>query len=112
LVANPGVIAQYDLSVGVERASANMYLLLAQRAGGQASLITKLNKDRCGCEEWRLMHREYLPEGAEPHHAMLEAIIQPKWWAAEEHRSLVFTDVLYDWEAFISEYSRQSREAV
>ena len=86
--SNPTVITQADLSPDARQASSNMYLLLSQRAGGKASSITKLNKDRCGFEVWRLLHREYLPEGAEPHHAMLEAIIQPKWWAAQEHRSL------------------------
>jgi len=111
-LANPGVIAQRDLSPDAEQASSNMYLLLSQRAGGKASSITKLNKDRCGFEVWRLFHREYLPEGAEPHHAMLEAIIQPKWWAAQEHRSRVFTDVLYDWESLIGQYSRQSSDSV
>ena len=92
-IANPGVITQHYLSGDAERASSNMYLLLSQRSGGKASSITKLNKARCGFEVWRLLHLEYLPEGAEPHHAMLEAIIQPKWWVAQEHRGRVFTDV-------------------
>ena len=39
---------------------------------------------------------------------MLEAIIQPKWWATQEHRSRVFTDVLDDWETLIGQYSCQS----
>ena len=43
---------------------------------------------------------------------MLEAIIQPKWWSSQQHRDRIFTDVLYDWESLIGQYSRQSGEAV
>jgi len=43
---------------------------------------------------------------------MLEAIIQLKWWASQEYHDRAFTDILYDWESPIGQYSPQSGEAV
>ena len=43
---------------------------------------------------------------------MLEAIGQPKWRSATEHRERVFTDILYDWENLIATYVLQSGETV
>ena len=110
--SHPDVLTQYNLSADAERASSNMYLNFSQRTNAKALSIVKLNADRCGFEVWRLLHLECMPTGAEPHHAMLGAIIQPKWWSSQQHRDRVFTDVLYDWESLIGQYSRQSGEAV
>ena len=109
---HPDVLTQSSLSANAELASSNMYLLLSQRTNGKALSIVKLNADRCGFEVWRLLHLEYLPTGAEPHHAMLEAIIQPKWWSNQQRRDRVFTDIPYDLASLIGQYSQQSNESV
>ena len=79
---------------------------------GKAATLCQLVADGCGFEVWRLLFQEYKPAGSEPQHAMLEAIIQPKWWNAAEHRNRVFSDVLYDWEMLISRYTQGSGEII
>src|SRR5665648_495321 len=87
-----------SLTPDVQTAARNLYLLLSQRCQGKAATLCQLVADGCGFEVWRLLFLEYKPAGSEPQHAMLEAIIQPKWWNSLEHKNRIFSDVLYDWE--------------
>ena len=98
-----------SLSGGAQSISDNLYLLLARKCRGKALSITQLNLDQCGVEVWRALHREYEPEGADPHRAMLAAIVQPKWWEQQGHRERAFTEVLYDWENLIARYTSPLR---
>ena len=88
------------------RVSANLYSLLAQRTRGKAQTICRLlESSRAGFEAWRHIWAEYQPQGHEPARALLAAIIQPRWWHAQEHKSRPFLDVLLDWEQLISKYT-------
>ena len=89
-------IFQADLTGPAALANLNVYLLLSPRTRGKAITMCQLVDDNCGSEVWRNLNMEYQPRGNEPQHAMLEAIVQPKWWTATEHRERVFTDILYD----------------
>ena len=105
-------IKQAPLGTAAKEVSANLFLLLARKCHGKSLAIVKLIEDSCGLEGWRCLYKEYEPGGAEPHHAMLAAIVQPKWWASQGHRGRVFTDVLYDWENLTARYSSQSGEVI
>jgi hypothetical protein len=100
------------LKPDIQTAARNLYLLLSQRCQGKAATLCQLVADGCGFEVWRLLFMEYKPAGSEPQHAMLEAIVQPKWWNSLEHRNRVFSDVLYDWEMLISRYTQTSGEVI
>ena len=106
----PIVLARLDPAV--QRASKNLYLLLSQKLQGKAATLCQLVLDGCGFEVWRLLFQEYKPAGAEPQHAMLEAIVQPKWWNSLEHRNRIFLDVLCDWEMLIARYTQGSGEVI
>ena len=108
----PAPIVLTSLSADVQAAARNLYLLLSQRCQGKAATLCQLVADGCGFEVWRLLFLEYKPAGPEPQHAMLEAIVQPKWWNSLEHRNRIFSDVLYDWEMLISRYTQSSGEVI
>ena len=97
----------------VPQVSANLYSLLAQKTRGKAQTIVRLMEfSRNGLETWRQLWEEYSPHGHEPSHALLSAIIQPKWWHSQEHRNRPFVDVLIDWEQLIAKYIDTSGEPV
>jgi len=90
----------------------NLYSLLAQSCRGKAQTICRLQTDFDGFEVWRLLWLEYRPRGAEPAHAQLSAIIQPRWWTSPEHRGRPFMDVLLDWEGLVAACELASGEVV
>ena len=112
--AHPDVMLQEDGGRGPEaqHISANLYLFLSMKVKGKGAAIVRLVADGCGLESWRKLVLEYQPDGAEPYHAMLTGIVQPRWWAQQGHRERAFTDVLLDWENMIARYQKGSGEVI
>ena len=101
-----------DLNPEFTQLSRNMFSLLAQSTRGKAQTLARLQADGNGFEVWRLLWREYRPTGAEPAHAQLSAIIQPRWWFSADHRGRPFMDILLDWEQLVAAYELASGEVI
>ena len=111
-----GHTGEIDTSVfgpEVGAVSRNLYSLLAQRTRGKAQTVVRLLQGTSnGLEAWRRIWEEYQPGGQEPSHALLTAIIQPRWWHNNEHKSRPFVEILLDWEQLINRYTDESAEEV
>ena len=68
------------------RTANNLYSLVAQSTRGKAQTLARLQPDANGLEVWRLLWDTYRPKGAEPAHAQMTAIIQPRWWSSAAHK--------------------------
>eukprot|EP00969_Alexandrium_andersonii_P306349 13542568-Alexandrium_andersonii.AAC.1 len=111
-VENATPISQSSLAERARAISANLYTLLAMKMRAKALTVVKLAPPGNGFEAWRLLKREYRPRGDEPEHAMLSAIVQPRWWSSQDHRGRNFNDLLIDWEGLIAKYEMESSELI
>ena len=90
-----------------QKAARALYNVMAQVCRGKALAIVRRTERGHGYLAWANLVREYMPDVAGRHTAILMAILSPEWG---EERS--FMEHLRDWERKIGEYEQQTSDVV